>query len=350
MTMLATLLPLWMFVSRGQACTVTGATTFTDLSGYNVYLFKTSGGTLTVARETPAKFLVVGGGGAGGGNTVVGGGGGGAGAVIYDPSFALSTAVSYTVTIGEGGWGFSNGGDTSFGNVFLAKGGGGGGGNPASGKNGGSGGGGSGGERFQISGGLKSNGNTVGIRSELSGNIGGTGVEYTLADGLEFERVTSGGGGGAGTLGLDGIRSTFRLPGYKYGPAGRGGEGIFGDKSGNRFSDIFGNAFRTIAVLGNDIDLFLAGQTSAPGIAAGGGGGAWCQSALCYRTNAQSGGTIGKGGTGYRVPSTIIVPVDIDATSNTGSGGGGASDKALTSSPSITFSAGSFTVIFVGLS
>jgi hypothetical protein len=64
MTMLATLLPLWMFVSRGQACTVTGATTFTDLSGYNVYLFKTSGGTLTVARETPAKFLVVGGGGA----------------------------------------------------------------------------------------------------------------------------------------------------------------------------------------------------------------------------------------------------------------------------------------------
>jgi hypothetical protein len=83
-----------------------------------------------VTGPLDVELLVVAGGGGGGGSTAGGGGGGG---VIYQSSFTLTPATTYTVTVGAGGLGSpksndgaasnTNGGNSVFG-PFTAIGGG----------------------------------------------------------------------------------------------------------------------------------------------------------------------------------------------------------------------------------
>jgi hypothetical protein len=155
------------------------------------------------------EVLVVGGGGGGGKSEGANGwraGGGGAGGFIYHPKYQLPEGNEFTVKVGAGGakatkigvWnnqtsgteGGGNGGDSAFGDGFLAKGGGGGGshgGNKANkGKNGGSGGGAGGAGKDQ-----DRSSSMSGIAPEDAVSLGNSG-------GIGKGSYSGGGGGGAG--------------------------------------------------------------------------------------------------------------------------------------------------------
>ena len=119
------------WVGASNNFSASGGTETTDRSGFKVHEF-TSPGTFTVSSGSKnVELMVIGGGGAGGGNPGSGAnGGGGAGALYFNNALPVSTG-SYTVTVGGGGPGAKNKGDTgsasAFGPAFPAAGGGGGG-------------------------------------------------------------------------------------------------------------------------------------------------------------------------------------------------------------------------------
>lgn len=240
--------------SRVVSFTTTGTTTWTAPAGV-----------------TGVKYLVVGGGGGGGRF----GGGGGAGGYLTGTT-AVSPGTGYSITVGPGGAGTSNGGavggnggNSAFGAIATGRGGGGGGSRNlnspmagVSGSTGGSGGGGSAADSGTTSGGAGTAG---------QGNAGG---------GLAAVSWGSGGGGGAGTAGNN-------ASGGNSAGNGTGGDGGAG--------------------LANDI-------TGASVFYAGGGGGATFSLGASPGAGGKGGGGVGtkddtgNGGAG---------------AANTGGGGGG---------------------------
>ena len=166
--------------------------TITDLNGYRIHTFTTSG-TFTVTSGDNVEVLVVAGGGGGGTSQTSNGGagGGGAGGLIYSTAYSV-TSQAYTVTIGNGGAAGGvglaqpgvNGGNSVFDNL-VAIGGGYGSEVSGNGGNGGSGGGGG------------YNGYSVarlgGTGVTGQGNVGGSTILLAWAGGA--------GGGGAGGAG-----------------------------------------------------------------------------------------------------------------------------------------------------
>ncbi|MBP9758802.1 prepilin-type N-terminal cleavage/methylation domain-containing protein [Candidatus Dojkabacteria bacterium] len=244
---------------------VTGATggTITDVGGYRIHTF-TSSGTFTPINSGILDLLVVAGGGGGGGYI---GGGGGGGGVIYNSNFAIASNP-ISVTVGSGGSAGSGssanstkGGNSIFGNQVAIGGGAGGGGETDNTSHDG----GSGGGQGRAVGGR---GGLVGIATVGQGSNGGTG---TNTDGAN--NASGGGGGGAGGVGGNGSG----------GLAGAGGSGLAYSISGS--------------------SMFYAG---------GGGGGG-------YSGTGGVGGT-GGGGTGASGTGTFASA----GTANTGGGGGAA--------------------------
>ncbi len=72
--------------------------TITNVGGYRVHTFLSSG-TFTVTTGGNVEVLMVGGGGSGGGRH---GGGGGGGGVLYMPSVAVTSATAYPIVVGLG--------------------------------------------------------------------------------------------------------------------------------------------------------------------------------------------------------------------------------------------------------
>ncbi len=175
----------------GFAVLATGGNTTTDISGYRIHTF-TSSGTLSVSGAGNVEVLVVAGGGGGGADV---GGGGGAGGLIYSNMFPV-VASNYTVTVGAGGGADlaagTNGANSVFSSLTAIGGGGGAGWRTGNGSAGGSGGGGYG---------DSGSGTTVGGASTASGqgNAGGSGFKGTLTSGNAYG--AGGGGGGAGAAG-----------------------------------------------------------------------------------------------------------------------------------------------------
>ena len=257
-----------------------GGTQTTDRSGYVVHEF-TSPGTFTVSSGSKnVELMVIGGGGSGGGNPGSGAnGGGGAGALYFNNAVPVSTG-SYTVTIGSGGPGAKDKGDTgnasSFGPAFPAAGGGGGGmRGDSNGLPGGSGGGagqgppgsGTGGEGTGASGG------SANQNSPSAGWGHDGGAAPTNANG--GTNYPAGGGGGAGAVGTN---SPDQGP-------GQGGPG------------------------GNGLVMAIEGPSQT--FAGGGGGGT-------HESGPQPSGGSGGGGAGG-----VNNGDGTSATANTGGGGGG---------------------------
>jgi hypothetical protein len=237
--------------------------TVTDVGGYRIHTF-TSSGTLSVTTSVSVEYLVVAGGGGGGGGR---GGGGGAGGLLFSTAYSVVNQ-SYTVTIGAGGAGSTvqgaNGNSSSFG-AINATGGGGGGSSTSTGSNGGSGGGGG-----DDSGGPRAGGTGISGQGFAGGTSNPTG-----------SRESGGGGGGAGAVGGNGVAGT----------GGNGGDGGIGLQN-----SISGSA------------VYYAG---------GGGGSSG------YGTGALKGtGGLGGGGDGSQHSSNTGSDA-VSGTLNTGGGGGG---------------------------
>jgi hypothetical protein len=254
-------------------------------------------------QKTPAvDYLVVAGGGGGFS------GGGGAGGLLTGV-VSIATGTSYTVTVGAGGTGGAvqtNGADSVFGSIAATGGGRGAIVSAGTSASGGSGGGG-------VSG--VNNGGSSGIGGQgiaSQGNRGGTGFSGSAS--------AAGGGGGAGTVGLNAPTASI---------AGNGGAGIASDISGTRTTYAGGGGGG-------------ASSGSTPGAGGAGGGGAGAN------TNAASGGANTGGGGG-----------GIYDTSTGGNGGSGvviisypdvyAAPTATTGSPTVSTS-GSGSILEVSAS
>lgn len=205
--------------SGGGPLSATGGTQYIPGNGYIYHTFTTSGTFTVSSGSKPAEILVV----AGGGGGIDGyGGGGGGGGVVYDTSFPLVPGP-YSVTVGPGGTGnafasATNGGDSSFGPLLVAKGGGKGGLYPTTpGATGGSGGGGA------------EPTSTGGPGNQPAQPKPATATNYGFAGGNGSPNVgayQSGGGGGAGGAGTPGPSNTTTsggiggpgqpFPGFEY--------------------------------------------------------------------------------------------------------------------------------------
>jgi hypothetical protein len=186
----------WMNILLTNNLSASGGNTTTDVSGYRIHTF-TSSGTLYVLNSGGyAEVLVVGGGGGGGWDV---GGGGGAGGLIYVSSMFIPPGA-LTVTVGSGGPGATvanaapsgqNGGNSSFNGIVALGGGGGGNYVSGSGATGGSGGGASG---YTAPG-------QPAVGTLGQGNRGG------YANSGNTTANTGGGGGGAGGVGSNSIQN-----------------------------------------------------------------------------------------------------------------------------------------------
>lgn len=200
--------------------------TITDVGGYRIHTFTTSG-TFTVTGTGTVDVLVVAGGGGAGYSR---GGGGGAGGVIVSPGFSVSSGA-ISVTVGAGGADNSSGGNGNNGSnsvfsTLTAIGGGGGAGasgtSEVAGNSGGSGGG--------------TTGFTAGSPPAVTVVAGGAGTSgQGTAGGRAFSDnstyIGAGGGGGAGAVGGNGHDSGDP---YGFNPnAGHGGIGISNSYSGS---------------------------------------------------------------------------------------------------------------------
>ena len=355
---LAFLISLYFDSASGQTCTVSGHTLFSNMPGYNTYLFK-GNGVFTVARDIPGTVLLAGGGGGGAGG---GGGGGGAGALILDQAAVFKAGQTYSITVGAGGLGTgastqgNSGSDTSIGNLYVARGGGGGGTSlptayvgtksgyypsPSSTAAMGGSGGGTGACNYVCPKGGSvrfdniARGGSLDVtfysdgNLQIFGNVGGSGTtDYVSA--VDIAKVNAGGGGGAGSPGTAGYFSRGIASNIGYGPCGHGGEGLSMDIYGNSFSSLFPGAFDNIAQINslsnadfysvyNPLDGTVLRRTK--GVAAGGAGSGWefTNSAL---TGFCFGGITGAGGNGRKTGDTSNLNGD-PAIANTGSGGGG---------------------------
>jgi hypothetical protein len=181
--------------------------TVSNISGYRVHTFTSSGSFQVVSGAGTVEYLVIAGGGSGAGSynyPRAGGGGGGAGGMRAGSGFAVSAGNTYTVTVGAGGAARAsrgapayqaaglNGSNSAFSSISATGGGGGGAyddsGGFVNGRSGGSGGGGAGWTGSNAAG----SGNAGGY-SPAEGNNGGAGVDAPAYIG--------GGGGGAGAVG-----------------------------------------------------------------------------------------------------------------------------------------------------
>ena len=246
---------------EAAATTMGGAGVYTDVANFVVLRF-TASGTVRFSADDHVDILVIGGGGNGGTN--VGGAGGGAGTVIFAESVLIPKDVTISVTVGGAGQASSMGTD------FIASQGGNGG--KSSGLVGGTGGG---------VGGTSTVFGVAGIYTSAnayanSGASGGRGSYYF-----------GGAGGGAGGVG-------------SYGQCAAGGVGLSRVTISGKtsvFSDVFGQAFTSVAVNG--------------AVAGGGTGSKCCDDGAC--------GSDGLGGNGVSRNYNAG-----EGRSNTGSGGGGA--------------------------
>ena len=242
------------------------------------------------ASVTAVNVLVVGGGGAGGTRA---GGGGGAGGYLYFPNQTVTENQIISVTVGAGGNGVltnsaSNGGDSRFGGLTVAKGGGGGGGAVTagdvarSGKSGGSGGG--------------AAGNSAGNASASIGQgTSGQGFDGGLASALVA--WPGGGGGGSAGVGTAPINNTS--------PAGKGGGGTLNSISGTSVCYATGGGAGTKTTYtagaagdcggtaspngGSGTSGSITPTTPTANTGAGGGGSGWSDGADLVGGNGASG-------------------------------------------------------------
>jgi Putative Ig domain len=215
-----------------------------------------------------AKVALAGGGGGGGNGD--GGGGGGAGALLINTNLAISSQLTYSVTVGRGGLGGAavgtcgageDGASTAFGAIVALGGGGGGCSNPDyDGRSGGSGGGAS---QFFAGGMASASCSSVVAGFSYLCNPGGSGNRENT--------YRAGGGGGAGSAGANGTNTT----------PGNGGAGYL-------LSPDFGGGY----------------------VAGGGGGGNGVPNLPLASGGSGVGGSAGSGN-------------GSNGTANTGSGGGG---------------------------
>lgn len=253
--------------------------TVTDVGGYRIHTFTTSG-TFTVTGTGTVDVLVVAGGGSGGTSR---GGGGGAGGVIVSPGYSVSTGA-ISVTVGAGGTapgsgGNGNNGTNSVFSTLTAIGGGGGAGavgSPGTGEAAGNAGGSGGGTTGFITG-TPPGKTTVagGAATSGQGTAGGRGI----SDNSTY--IGGGGGGGAGTGGTAADGHVTGDP-FGYNPSsGYGGDGISNSYSGSAVyygggggGGSAGTVFAGLGGLGGGGN----GSSFAPGSGAantgGGGGGA----------------------------------------------------------------------------
>ena len=274
------------WLNASSAFSATGGTETGERTGFKVHEFS-SPGTFTVSGGSKdVELMVIGGGGAGGGNPGSGAnGGGGAGALYFNNSVPISPG-SYSVTIGSGGPGDRNKGDTggasSFGPSYPAAGGGGGGiRGDSQGVGGGSGGGGGQGPPGSGEGGTASGaaGGSASSNSPSAGWGNNGGDAPTAANG--GNNYPAAGGGGASAAGTN-------APDQGPGQGGPGGAG-----------------------------LVMAIEGPSQTFAGGGGGGT-------HQSGPQPSGGSGGGGAGS--VGNVNAP---SATANTGSGGGGGGQNAI---------------------
>lgn len=300
--------------------TMNGVTQTPILVSNNVYYYAFTSATDTYAfscsKSITCDLLLIGGGG--GGSTNVGAGGG-AGACIVRIGYILSPNT-YTVAVGAGGRGAykdgstslygANGGDSSIGNLFVAKGGGGGANADANttrnGNNGGCGGGG-GGYRPGAGGSAVTtnvvNGTTTGPTTTTThvvlGTKGGNAIQWVANN---YGTLESAGGGGIGTAGSNATST----PSYAPGLPGNGVYQVTINSTIYNLKDHFSPS-STFGV-NNGSGLFYIG---------GGGAGAGVSS-----PTSQIPGGLGGGGYSQKVAGTRGFYNGGDGAVNTGSGGG----------------------------
>lgn len=240
--------------------------TITDVNGYRIHTF-TSSGSFSYNGDLPVDVLVVAGGGGGAS------GGGGAGGLIYNAGYYTTTS-SITVTIGGGGTGSmyssTNGENSVFGSLTAIGGGGGGPNDSLNGaKAGGSGGGGGATSTTNCNGGT----NTT--------NQGNNGGSVTIWQ----SPYPAAGGGGAGSVGQNAVSNVI---------AGNGGIGLSYDISGTP----------TYYSGGGGGCVWSGGYTNGTG-GLGGGGNATINGAA--NTGGGGGGGYGGGSTYGNGGSGIVI-------------------------------------------
>jgi len=208
------------------------------------------------------EYLVVSGGG--GGGTSLGGGGGAGGLLTGIVSVVAGT--SYTVTVGSGGGSGASGVNSVFGSISATGGGYGGSYNGGSGISGGSGGGAGAFESPTAA-------SNFGAGVVNQGNSGGLAKDYNITTN---PRYLTGGGGGAGTVGLSAVGTI----------AGNGGAGIASAITGTVVTYAGGGGGST----------YVSGTAGSGGV---GGGGAGSGSGAGTAGTANTGG----GGGGGTYPS-----------------------------------------------
>lgn len=256
--------------TQGAGTSVPGS-----ISGYRIHTYTTTGtGGFTAAVSGTVEVLVVGGGGAGGGYA---GGGGGAGGVVYVPAYHVISGQSYTVTVGAGGTGTNNGGNSQFGNIVAIGGG--------------------------------------------RGSIGGGNTGYNAYAG--------GSGGGAGTTTSSYGSGTAMPGGYVVGQGNSGGQSVgLGNYSagGGGGAGGPGQTMSNVVAIGGSGGIGVLNSISGTPTYYGGGGGG------CISNNLVTTGTVyppGIGGTGGGGTSASmdqngsVLVAGWAANANTGGGGGG---------------------------
>lgn len=231
--------------------------------GLNKAYFTSSGSWTCPVGVTNVLIIAAGGGAGGQGGQGAQGGIGGGGSLQQTSCVAVTSGITYTITIGAGGSGGagvssshggfgSDGASTTFKNgatlVFSARGAGG---TTSSGNN--------------WSGAINTNGNNIGLQAAAGGNTG-------PLDGNGNYLDMYSGGTNAGWTGACGVGDTTGGSGGGAGPQGNGGNGGSYNISGNG---------------GN-------GSSCAANSAAGGGGGG----GVC-NSSGFTGGNGGNGGSGY---------------------------------------------------
>jgi alpha-tubulin suppressor-like RCC1 family protein len=289
-----------------------------QIGATDFYVAFTAGGSITFNSPLLADVFLIGGGGGGGA------GGGGAGAAVVGLSY-LFGAETYAVQVGSGG-GIStstyigtNGGDSSIGNVFVARGGGGGGQTSTTSSTAGLTGGCSGGSggfsastapnvlSSNVVNGISNLGPGTGATYAVLGNRGGNGVNWITNN---YDTVNTAGGGG---IGVAGTSATTSSP-------GTGGNGAYQ-------VTINGQNYNLKEYFSPNTNFgILSGGFHYIG---GGGAGGGCCNAPAVTIN----GGLGGGGLAYdSMGGSSSAPGGTGAP-NTGSGGGAASANSASPGP-----------------
>ena len=186
-----------------------------------LYTYKNTG-VISFANDTRVQILLVGGGGGGG----WGGGGGGGG--VIEKTDAIIKQGTYNISVGIGSIGTNwrstdvkKGGDSSFGTLFIAKGGGGGGSERSIG---------GGGTNEQTSGGSGAGSGALGGGGYTGPGKGIPGQGYDGELGQDGRGGGGGGAGGPGTNGNGGIGYKSNITGTDVYYGGGGGAGAWDNK------------------------------------------------------------------------------------------------------------------------